>query len=108
MLSTLSSQLHFVREIQKVDTAGVQPLQSLRDETMAGNGEVEIGMANSEVQAALSQEEVRGKFHRRIRRRKSESPANGSEQGDEVSWDALATASRTTGRYFVVDGGKEG
>src|SRR3954454_3409908 len=33
MLKTLHSQLHFVRDIQSVDTEGVEPLQSIRDET---------------------------------------------------------------------------
>jgi Asp-tRNA(Asn)/Glu-tRNA(Gln) amidotransferase C subunit len=33
MLSTLRSQVHFVKEIQKVDTSGVEPLVAIRDET---------------------------------------------------------------------------
>ena len=33
MLSTLRAQVHFVKEIQKVDTTGVEPLVSIRDET---------------------------------------------------------------------------
>ena len=40
MLSTLSSQLHFVKDIQSVDTTGVEPLRSLRDETAEGEKEV--------------------------------------------------------------------
>ncbi|RYC53837.1 hypothetical protein CHU98_g12375, partial [Xylaria longipes] len=45
MLSTLSSQLHFVRAIQGVDTAGVSPLRVIRDETAAGLREQTIGLA---------------------------------------------------------------
>lgn len=33
MLATLRAQVHFVKEIQKVDTSGVEPLVSIRDET---------------------------------------------------------------------------
>src|ERR1700753_1108709 len=43
MLQILASQLHFVKEIQKVDTTGVEPLRSLRDETPTGEMEAELG-----------------------------------------------------------------
>lgn len=100
MLSTLQSQLHFVRAIQSVDTAGVEPLRSLRDETEQGKKEAEVGL--EEMRAALEGEEVRGKWHRRIRRRKE------SKGGDTAKvWDPLAMAERKTGRYFVVEGGKK-
>jgi Asp-tRNA(Asn)/Glu-tRNA(Gln) amidotransferase C subunit len=33
MLNTLAAQIHFVKEIQKVDTTGVEPLVAIRDET---------------------------------------------------------------------------
>lgn len=33
MLKTLRQQIHFVKEIQKVNTTGVQPLVAIRDET---------------------------------------------------------------------------
>lgn len=98
MLTTLSSQLHFVQEIQKADTMGVKPLQSLRDETAAGEREAELGM--EALKEAMAAEEVRGKFHRRIRRRRE---GNGS---GEEGWDVLATAGKRTGRFFVVEGGK--
>lgn len=100
MLSTLSSQLHFVKEIQKVDTSGVEPLRSLRDETRQGEEEAELGM--DAMQDVLAQEEVRGKHHRRIRRKRDQTIKN---QAD--NWDALGTATRKVGRYFVVEGGKE-
>lgn len=98
MLTTLSSQLHFVQEIQKADTTGVKPLQSLRDETAAGEREAELGM--EALKEAMAAEEVRGSFHRRIRRRRE---GNGS---GEEGWDVLATAGKRTGRFFVVEGGK--
>lgn len=33
MLNTLESQIHFVKEVQKIDTTGVEPLVAIRDET---------------------------------------------------------------------------
>lgn len=101
MLSTLSSQLHFVKEIQKVDTTGVEPLRSLRDETAAGGKEAELGM--DAMRDALALEEVRGKHHRRIRRRRDQ-----LVRKQEEDWDVLGTASKKVGRFFVVEGGKEG
>jgi Asp-tRNA(Asn)/Glu-tRNA(Gln) amidotransferase C subunit len=100
MLSTLSAQLHFVKEIQKVDTAGVQPLRSLRDETASGEKAAELGLDAFE--DALACEEVRGEFHRRIRRRKDAAPVK-----TEAEWNVFAAASKKTGRYFVVEGGKK-
>ncbi|KIW41294.1 aspartyl/glutamyl-tRNA(Asn/Gln) amidotransferase, C subunit [Exophiala oligosperma] len=39
MLDTLRQQVHFVKEIQKVDTTGVEPLVALRDETAEARSE---------------------------------------------------------------------
>ena len=100
MLSTLSSQLHFVKEIQKVDTTGVEPLQSLRDETAAGEQEAELGL--EAMKEAFALEEVRGKHHKRIRRR------NAGRVEKEDEWDVLGTAEKKVSRFFVVDGGKDG
>ncbi|EMC95463.1 hypothetical protein BAUCODRAFT_44705, partial [Baudoinia panamericana UAMH 10762] len=100
MLSTLSSQLHFVKEIQKVETTGIEPLHGLRDETIHGERESELGLAA--LQSALEQEEVKGR-HRRVRRK----PSTHAEGGDQ-QWDPLSTASKTVGRFFVVEGGKDG
>ncbi|KAF2723988.1 hypothetical protein K431DRAFT_218424 [Polychaeton citri CBS 116435] len=102
MLSTLESQLHFVREIQKVDTTGVQPLTSLRDETTAGEKEAEIGL--DALAEAVRAEEVRGKFHPRIRRKKGTVAISESQSVDQ--WDVLSCTERKAGRYFVVEGGK--
>ena len=99
MLKTLSSQLHFVQEIQKANTTGVQPLQSLRDETAQGEREAELGL--EALKEALAAEDVRGKFHLRIRRRRD---AAQTVKKDE--WNVLGSAGKKTGRYFVVEGGK--
>ncbi|KAK0257116.1 hypothetical protein LTR91_001547 [Friedmanniomyces endolithicus] len=101
MLSTLAAQLHFVKEIQKVDTAGMEPLRSLRDETAQGEREAELGM--EALKGVLEQEEIRGTHHRRIRRKP------GGRDGEECEkWDPLGTAGRRMGRYFVVEGEKAG
>lgn len=97
LLATLSSQLHFVKCIQQVDTTGVKPLQSLRDETR--QGERETGLGLEALRKALGKEEVRGKFHRRIRRVRG-------GKGEHEAWDVLGAAERKVGRFFVVEGGK--
>ncbi|KAK5120311.1 hypothetical protein LTR85_006517 [Meristemomyces frigidus] len=105
MLKTLSSQLHFVKDIQQVDTTGVEPLRSLRDETAEGEKEAELGMAA--MKGALEQEDVRGKYHRRIRRRRRSGGMEEKAQEGE-HWDPLSTAGKKVGRFFVVEGGKDG
>ena len=101
MLSTLRSQLHFVRAVQAVDTTGVEPLRSLRDETARGEMDAELGLEG--MRDVLEGEEVRGKWHRRVRRKREGSTA-GKEDGE---WEVLGQAARKTGRYFVVEGGKK-
>ncbi|KAK8078152.1 hypothetical protein PG996_004322 [Apiospora saccharicola] len=44
LLTTLRTQLHFVRSIQGVDTAGVAPLAAIRDETARGRGSRRSGL----------------------------------------------------------------
>ncbi|KAI0459006.1 hypothetical protein F5B21DRAFT_375119 [Xylaria acuta] len=132
MLATLSSQLHFVRAIQGVDTAGVAPLRVIRDETASGLREQTIGLA--ELRHALEAEDVVG-HARRPRRRRTQRPVEqesstsregrreegvepDNKQGrnasqdqkripnEEESWDVLGGASETAGgRYFVVRSG---
>ncbi|TKA64989.1 hypothetical protein B0A49_10353 [Cryomyces minteri] len=101
MLKTVGSQLHFVEEIQKIDTAGVEPLRSLRDETPEAQKEAEIGLA--ELKDALAQEEGLGKHHRKIRR-KTTPPVDAK---DAEGWDVLGSTQKKVGRYFVVESGKE-
>lgn len=102
MLRDLKSQLHFVKEIQKVDVTGVEPLQSIRDETELGEKQSEIGI--EALKDAMAQEEVVGKYHKRIRRRPGPKEA---EKGVE-DWDVLGQAPKKVGRYFVVEGEGEG
>lgn len=99
MLKTLSSQLHFVKEIQKANTTDVRPLQSLRDETAQGEQEAELGL--EALREALAAEDVRGTFHPRIRRRRDEAQPTKKDE-----WNVLGSAGKKTGRYFVVEGGK--
>lgn len=99
MIQTLQSQLHFVRAIQQVDTTGIEPLRSIRDETAAGLEEETIGLA--QLKEALEAEEVRG--HCRRPRRKQDVLVDTTGVED---WDALATASERAGRYFVVRSAK--
>jgi len=97
MLSDLRAQLHFVNEIQKVDTDGISPLQSIRDETEAGAKETEITLES--MKEALAREEIVGEHHRRIRRRKDIS----LDAGNAENWDVLGQASKRVGKYFVVE-----
>jgi len=129
MLATLSSQLHFVRAIQGVDTADVAPLHAIRDETAQGLREQTIGLAG--LREALDAEDIVG-HARRPRRRRSETRQMRNPNSDvleeggtitgtdaareqrsaqkqktvpseEENWDVLAGASETAGgRYFVV------
>jgi Asp-tRNA(Asn)/Glu-tRNA(Gln) amidotransferase C subunit len=97
LLSTLASQLHFVKEIQKVDTTGVEPLRALRDETLAAESNDEITLDS--LKDALAQEDIVGRQYKRIRRRqKSSSPPDDSER-----WQPLNHAQRRVGKYFTVD-----
>lgn len=102
MLRDLKSQLHFVKEIQKVDVTGIEPLQSIKDETAAAEKESEINMET--LQDALKQEEVVGRYHKRIRRKQGPTYAG---KGVE-DWDVLGQAPKKVGRYFVVQGEGQG
>lgn len=99
-LRNLSSQLHFVNQIQSVNTTGVEPLRSLRDETAAGRKEAEIGL--DALKDALGREDVIGVFHKRIRRRRDQSSSS-----PHKNWDVLGNAEKKVGRFFVVEGGKD-
>lgn len=98
MLETLESQIHFVREIQKVDTTGVEPLQSIRDESPEAVKENTIGL--EQLKEALSKERVTGR-NKKIQR--MESARNDRPDGDAWDGNALGYASKTKGKFFVVD-----
>jgi len=96
MLDTLAAQLHFVSEIQRVDTTGVEPLRAIRDETEVAEQEYTIGLDT--LQEALAKEKTIGKWHRRIQR--DTTPV---EARDAEDWDILGSAEKKVGRYFVVE-----
>ena len=104
MLRTLSSQLHFVQNIQNVDTEGVEPLRSVSDTTAEGMKELEIKVEDME--DALQGEEL-VQFANRTRWKTKGSKLvdigpRGSLEGLE-SWKPLRLASRKDGNFFVVD-----
>ncbi|EKD12780.1 hypothetical protein MBM_09009 [Drepanopeziza brunnea f. sp. 'multigermtubi' MB_m1] len=104
MLADLHSHLHFVHDIQNVDTEGVEPLQNIRDETDEGVRDITIGL--EQMKEALAKEDVVGR-NRRPRRRRGEKV----DTGDVENWDVLGTAGDKVqgsgGSYFVVRSGKE-
>lgn len=96
MLDTLSAQLHFVGEIQQVDTTGVTPLRAIRDETPEAEEEQTITLDT--LKAAIGQEQVIGKHYKRIQRRTH--PVNAKNAED---WNVLGSAERRAGQYFMVE-----
>ena len=101
MIADLQSQLKFVQAIQLVDTTGVKPLQSIRDETEEAEREQEITVAT--LQGEFDKEEIIGR-RGRIRRKKDLPTPTKKEVKD---WDPLAEAPKTMGRFFVVDTAKD-
>lgn len=98
MIATLQSQLQFARAVQRVDTKGVEPLRAIRDETEAAVKEMTIGL--KDLEEVLAKETLVGHYQR-PRRAKERIESNAE------NWDALATASRKAGKYFVVESGKK-
>lgn len=88
-----------MRRVQEVDTAGVEPLRAVRDETFAARDEATLGL--KQLGEALKDEIAVGHY-RRPRRARKDVDTRGVED-----WDPLKTASETAGRYFVVKSGKE-
>lgn len=66
MLATLGTQLHFVRDIQSVDTTGVEPLSAIRDETAASLA-LMISRRKRKLAAILARE-IQFGYHQRRRR----------------------------------------
>lgn len=99
LLKTLQAQIHFVREIQKVDTTGIEPLRAIRDETTEAIEEETITL--QDLQPYLDKEEMFGR-NGRLRRRK-----DAEDNGDENAhtWDPFGMSkdrSKNYGKYFVV------
>ena len=102
MIKDLQSHLKFVRAIQEVDTEGVEPLQSIRDETRDAERENEITVTT--LQEEFNKEEVVGR-RGRIRRRMNVPNAARDEQAND--WDPLSQAPKKLGRFIVVDTAKD-
>lgn len=98
MLQTLESQIRFVKEMQQVDTAGVEPLRAIRDETPDAVTETTIGL--DQLRDALAMERVSGRS-KRIQRVHGEK--NTRPDGDTWDNNALGSATKTKGKYFVVE-----
>ena len=96
MIKDLQSQLQFVRAIQKVNTHGVKPLQSIRDETKRAEKENTITFES--LKDEFDKEIVVG---RRGRITKAETPPCDTENIE--NWDPLSQAPKKLGRYFVVE-----
>lgn len=100
MLETLESQIHFVKQVQSVDASDVEPLQCIRDESPEAVKETTIGL--DRLREAMSKEHV---FGRRKRIQRIETERNDRPDGDAWDGNALGCASKTKGRYFVVETG---
>lgn len=97
MIATLQSQLHFVDAVQRVNTDGVEPLSAIRDETKQGVQERTITLDS--LRDVLSKESLVGHYKRP--KRVKETVTSEAE-----NWDALSTASKKAGKYFVVEAKK--
>lgn len=96
MLKDLESQLHFVEAVQRVDTRGVQPLVSIRDESEEGQAGQEITL--QALTAELGKEEVVG-TRKRIRRKEEVKVG----KNDAEDWNALACAPSIKGRFIALE-----
>lgn len=105
LLDTLHLQLHFLKHIQNVDTTGVEPLRSIRDETPEAEAEESIGLDTEEIKQALAKEEYEGRNKRPRRRIDGVVDTRGVED-----WDVTGTATENVefggGKYFIVRSGK--
>ncbi|KAF7954478.1 hypothetical protein EAE96_005599 [Botrytis aclada] len=106
LLDTLHLQLHFLRDIQKVNTEGIEPLRSIRDETLEAEALESIGLQTKEIQEALKKEEYKGRNKRPRRQPGTVINTQGVEE-----WDVTGTATEKVefggGKYFIVRSGKE-
>ncbi|KAL9115212.1 MAG: hypothetical protein Q9227_001006 [Pyrenula ochraceoflavens] len=99
MLKTLRSQIHFVKEVQDIDTTGVAPLVALRDETPEGLAEITI--TSEDLREAFALEKRVGR-NGRIKRQNPKK----SQPKDGEDWDPLKMAEKHVGRFFVVQKAK--
>ncbi|EEP81563.1 predicted protein [Uncinocarpus reesii 1704] len=99
MLKTLSAQIHFVKQIQQVDTTDVTPLRSLRDETDRAYQERTINI--STLKSSLEREEFVGR-NRRIFRTRAEKEKRPDGESWEEDGALLKSGEVVMGKYFVV------
>lgn len=96
MIKDLQSQLHFVKAIQKVNTDGVKPLQSIRDETK-----------HAERENMITFDSLKDEFDKEVvvgsRRRITKVEAPPCDVENVKDWDPLGQAPKKLGRYFVVE-----
>lgn len=100
MIKDLQSQLHFVKAIQKVNTDGVEPLQSIRDETKRAERENMITVQS--LKDEFDKEVIIGRRGRIVKAENSPCDTEGV-----VDWDPLSQAPKKLGRYFVVETNKD-
>ncbi|KAK5101777.1 hypothetical protein LTS08_004236 [Lithohypha guttulata] len=97
MLQTLDSQIHFVKEMQKIDTTNVEPLIAIRDETAEHVDEQKITLET--LRPYLEQEEKVG-TNGTVRRRKPTKMIASS------GWDPFELGdgkeTRKKGKFFFV------
>ncbi|CRG88916.1 hypothetical protein PISL3812_05951 [Talaromyces islandicus] len=97
MLKILESQIHFVREIQRVDAKDVPPLRAIRDESQEAMEESTIGL--QQLKDALAKEKVVG---RRNKIQRVETENDTTPDSDQWDGNALGAATKSIGKYFVV------
>lgn len=102
MLNTLESQIHFVKEVQKIDTSGVEPLVAIRDETAEAIGEQTITLET--LQPYLDKEKKIG-GNGTIRRQKPTDMIRDSGWHPFEMGDGKDT--RKKGKFFFVKKQKE-
>ncbi|GAM37625.1 DUF726 domain protein [Talaromyces pinophilus] len=103
MLRTLEAQIHFVKSIQDVDTKGISPLRAIRDESREAIKESTISMET--LKEALAKEQVVGR-RKKIQSQTTTTEAEASHiESDQWDGNALGSATKTAGKYFVVQSG---
>ncbi|RAO66837.1 uncharacterized protein BHQ10_002849 [Talaromyces amestolkiae] len=99
MLRTLEAQIHFVKSIQDVDTKDIKPLRAIRDESREAIRDSTIGLET--LKEALAKEQVVGR-RKKIQRQVTEDADASHVESDQWDGNALGSATRTAGKYFVV------
>ena len=98
MLETLRRQVHFVKQVQSVETEGVEPLVCIRDETAEYAESNTLGL--EQMRPWLEREDV--DRNRTVRMRKTMKKWWRTWDVFKLGKDCGLTFPRTQGRYFVV------